>query len=587
MTAHIRLLRVDRFRGVQSLTWRPSSRTNVILGGGNVGKTTILDAIALLLSPSNSYTLADADYWQRDVEAEFLIEAVISMPEHASINQQGAMAWPWEWDGQNALLPQVDVAEDGAEAIQRPPVYKVRVRGTADLELVYELVQPDDTCSSFSVASRRAIGLVRLSGDDRNDRDLRLVHGAGLDRLLADKGLRARLGREIAAEGVEGHLEDAAQARLAHLDQLFGARALPTDLGLGFVGSAGLSVNALVGLTAEKDGVALPLISWGSGTRRLASLAIAEALQNGQPITVVDEIERGLEPYRQRQLATTLSSTPAQVFLTTHSASILSAATDAALWYVDATGQIGSLPRDKVGRHQAEDPEAFLARLTIVAEGATEVGFLSSLLDRYVGDDWASRGIHVTDGRGNDSVLNLLEALSEGGLRFAGFADDEGTHPGRWRNLRERIGDLLFQWPGGCLEANVVPLFAPEGLEALIADPEGERTGMRLRSLAERLGLADGSYQAIADRAGEGLRALIVDAATGKIPDHLGDADRAIRNPFKGHASVWFKSVDGGRELSDKVHALGVWPTLQARLTPFLNAVRQTTGLPALPVRAR
>ena len=50
-TPTIRLLTVERFRGIQSLTWRPSIGLNVVLGGGDVGKTTILDAIALLLSP--------------------------------------------------------------------------------------------------------------------------------------------------------------------------------------------------------------------------------------------------------------------------------------------------------------------------------------------------------------------------------------------------------------------------------------------------------------------------------------------------------------------------------------------------------
>jgi putative ATP-dependent endonuclease of OLD family len=263
MATHILVLRIERFRGIRSLAWRPSPRSNVILGGGDVGKTTILDAIALLLSPSNTYTLADADYWQRDVEAEFLIEAILSLSDDVGISQQSSMAWPWEWDGQDACLPQVEAPEAGADAHQRPPVYKVRLRGTADLEMVYEIVQPDGTCNSFPVALRRAIGLVRLSGDDRNDRDLRLIHGAGLDRLLADKGLRARLGRNIAAEGVEGHLVDTAQAKLAQLNELFGIRTLPTDLGLGFIGSAGLSVHELMGFTAEMDGIALHLFSCG------------------------------------------------------------------------------------------------------------------------------------------------------------------------------------------------------------------------------------------------------------------------------------------------------------------------------------
>ena len=61
--AIIHQIRIERFRGIESLKWNPVAGMNVILGGGDVGKTTILDAIALLLSPSNSFVLSEADYW--------------------------------------------------------------------------------------------------------------------------------------------------------------------------------------------------------------------------------------------------------------------------------------------------------------------------------------------------------------------------------------------------------------------------------------------------------------------------------------------------------------------------------------------
>lgn len=77
MAAYFHYLKIEKFRGIRSLRWHPSAGVNVILGGGNVGKSTLMESIALLLSPTNSYTLADTDYWSRDVEAEFLIEAVI------------------------------------------------------------------------------------------------------------------------------------------------------------------------------------------------------------------------------------------------------------------------------------------------------------------------------------------------------------------------------------------------------------------------------------------------------------------------------------------------------------------------------
>ncbi|WP_426131182.1 hypothetical protein [Pararhizobium sp. PWRC1-1] len=50
------------------------------------------------------------------------------------------------------------------------PVYRRKVRGTEDLELVYEVRQPDGSTDNLPVILRRSIGLVRLSGDDRNDR---------------------------------------------------------------------------------------------------------------------------------------------------------------------------------------------------------------------------------------------------------------------------------------------------------------------------------------------------------------------------------------------------------------------------------
>lgn len=71
----------------------------------------------------------------------------------------------------------------------------------------------------------------------------------------------------------------------------------------------------------------------------------------------------------------TLIEGAGQVFVTTHSATVVSASEPASLWYIDSAGSIGNLPKSKIARHQSVDPEAFLSRLTIVAEGATEVGF--------------------------------------------------------------------------------------------------------------------------------------------------------------------------------------------------------------------
>ena len=544
----------------------------MILGGGDAGKTTILDAIGLLFSPVNPSNLADTDYHARDIAAGFVIEAVVSLPAGSGIHDQLKPSWPWVWNGNDISVPSAD---DESKA-PGEPVYLLRVRGTQDLELVYEIVQPDDSTDGYPVALRRSIGLVRLGGDDRNDRDLRLVQGSALDRLLSDKGLRSRLANELAKSDVKHELTDDAKNALKALDAAFKTKSLPDGLDLAVTGGQGPSIASLVGLTADCDGTQLPLASWGAGTRRLSALAIAEQNQGEAPITIVDEVERGLEPYRQRMLMDKLQTGRSQAFVTTHSPAAISAASKAGLWYVDHEGKIGPLDAVKIARHRKSDPETFLARLAIAAEGATEVGFATTLLERAVEGRLERYGIHVTDSGGHETALGLLEALSSAGLRFGGFADDENKHPDRWKKLGEKLDKLLFRWPSLCTEENVIAAIPDDQLQALVTDPAGEKTGMRCRTLADRLGLEDKDFGSLKAKAGSGLRALIIEAARGTVPV----SKEAEKNQYKSHAATWFKSADGGRELANKVFSLGAWPALRPQLLPFCNAVRRAVGLP-------
>ena len=563
-------LSIERFRCIKTFTWHPTKSVNVILGGGDVGKTTILDAIALLLSPTNPATLSDTDYHAREVAAGFVIEAIISLPTQSGINYQTKPSWPWEWDGCDIKVPGIS-----GQATSGEPVYRLRLRGTEDLELLYEIVQPDGTADSLPVALRRSIGLVRLSGDDRNDRDLRLVQGSALDRLLSDKALRSRLVTELAKSDVAEQLGTEGKAALKALDTVFKEKNLPDDLDLAITGGQGLSISALIGLTANRDGIQLPLASWGAGTRRFAALAIAEQNQGDAPITIVDEVERGLEPYRQRVLMGNLLAGVSQVFLTTHSPAAIAAAAEASLWYVDHCGGIGPLTSAPVERQRKHDPECFLARLTIVAEGVTESGFASALLEKALESTLQKHGVHITDGNGHESALGLLEALSTAGLRFGGCVDDEGKHPTRWEKLVQKQGDLLFRWRSGCLEENIIAVLPDEKLEALLTDPKDVKTGMRLRTLQKRLGTQEKDFAAIKAAAGANLKAVILAAALGDVPADKTDE----KKHYQSHSQTWFKTVSGGRELATKVFTLGIWDNLEPQLLPFCNAVRKTVDL--------
>lgn len=570
----IRKLVIERFRGLQKFEWWPQVGTNLILGGGDIGKSTILDAIGLLLSPTNNANLSEADYWQRKVEDGFRIEAVMSLPDYTGIAQLTKNIWPWNWDGKEAVLPDIEAAPGKMEV--HDPVYRVQVCGSPEFDLIYEIIQPDETTNHFPATVRRKIGIVRLSSDDRNDRDLRLVQGSGLDRLLSDKTLKARLQRKLATTDIEETLSEEAKRALEELDGAFKLEALPHGLGLGLVSGQSMSLNALVGLLATKDAIKLPLVTWGAGTRRLAALEISTAHHADKPIMLVDEVERGLEPYRQRGFMADLQTNGSQVFLTTHSAAALSAATTASVWYLDSGHNIGLLHAD-LSHHLRHNPEAFLSRLTIICEGPTEMGFVQRLLERAIGADLLAYGIWLVDGNGNEHTLKALDALMTAGLTFAGFADDEDKFPEKWARLQQKLGTGLFRWPKGCLEENLIALLPDEELEDFVADPEDELTGDRRRTLADRLKIAESDFPTLRQKA-PNFRKLIVEAATGFVPDDRKDEKKILQK----HCRKWFKSLGGGRELADKAFAFNLWPKLQGQLLPFCNAIRESVALPPI-----
>lgn len=578
-TAIIRKLTVSRFRGIEKLEWRPSSGMNIILGGGDVGKTTILEAIALLFSPTNATTVSESDYWQRDSSQEFLIEAVLSLSEASGINTQKNFSWPWTWNGTDAAQP--SAKEEGGDLPDADdPVYLVRVRGTAELELTWEIVQPNDEADHFSVSVRRKIGLVRLSADERNDRDLRLVYGSGLDRLLADGALRARIGKQISELNLEESLSEVGRKAIDELDKRLTGSALPHDLKLGLTTSQGLSIGALIGLLAKKHEVSLPLANWGAGTRRMVALEIASTAEKEASIMLVDEIERGLEPYRLRKLVSIISDEECQAFITTHSPIVIACSENAQLWYMDGIGNVGALPRDKIAAQQRRDPETFLAKVAVIVEGPTEVGFLQFLLEKSFDATPLDHGVRVCDGQGNHATLDLLESLSASGLQFVGLADNEGTYPGRWQALKRKLGDRLHQWQEGCTEQQVIAEIADDKLPELLKDAEGRHDGDRLRTIADRLGIRDKDFasikQALADQ-GKTLRQLIIEAAIGsKEGAPAGD-----EKTWKKHSQHWFKSEEGGRELAQSMVALGAWDGVSPQVLPLLNAIRVTAGLPA------
>ncbi|MGH9542808.1 MAG: AAA family ATPase [Terriglobales bacterium] len=58
----IRQITIHNFRSIRQLTWQPAPGLNCLVGHGDSGKSTVLDAIELVLSPARRQIgLTDAD----------------------------------------------------------------------------------------------------------------------------------------------------------------------------------------------------------------------------------------------------------------------------------------------------------------------------------------------------------------------------------------------------------------------------------------------------------------------------------------------------------------------------------------------
>jgi hypothetical protein len=164
----VRRLVIKRFRGIEKLTWCPEPGVNIILGGGDVGKSTILDALALLFNPNSTAAISDSDFWKREAEPDgFEIEAVMSLPDSSRVHTQSKQSSPWGWDGTTLSVPSIDDA--GTVTVSGNPAFCLRASANADVHKSRFLHQTGE-CQLSNGLSANASPLLSLTHPKRTCR---------------------------------------------------------------------------------------------------------------------------------------------------------------------------------------------------------------------------------------------------------------------------------------------------------------------------------------------------------------------------------------------------------------------------------
>lgn len=557
----MRLLRVEieRFRGIKLLDWFVNGEFVCLIGPGDSTKTTILDAIELALSPRWSIPFDDTDFYDADTSMPFTITVTVGdLPADLKSDRKfGHHARGW-------LAPAAlhDEPQEGDEV-----VLSIRLKVPSSLEPTWAVVndrEPDGV--RIAAEDREKLGCTRLG--EFLDRHFSWARGSVVAQLT---------GKSTSITGVLAEANRAARSALASAplqlkpfnDAAAAAQRLGTSLGVQSratyqarldttgvsLGSSGLSLH-------EGD---IPFRRAGAGTRRLLAVAIQRDLAKTGGLTLIDEVEHGLEPHRLRHLLRELRAgqggKKGHVVMTTHAPVALGeldaeqlrvVRCDAGVTKVQGVGQSLQPIVRKAG-------EAFLARKVLVCEGKTELG-LALGLDRSwstAGPSFIQAGIALTDGGGGRTEAPPAAiALAGLGYTTAYVGDtDEPLVPDA--SALRAAGCEVVLWDGAmALEARLVADLPWSGVAEVVElamDLHGDEPVRD--AIATRAGVTPAQ---LASPAAEWTREGIDEAA---LRSAIGDA--AQRHAPARRAKGWFKRVDYAEDLASIV--ISNWESLAGK----------------------
>ena len=445
----IRYIAIKNFRGIKELDWKVTGDFICFIGAGDSTKSTILDAIECALTPKWNYVFEDTDFFNLDVNQPISINVTIGQLPDVFVSELKYGLFLRGWNPQSHVH---DEPEDGDES-----VITISLQVAKDLEpkwlIVNNRLQDEKRISS---ADRAMIGISRLGS--YTSKHLSWSSGSVLSAMTGEElklsEIMAETVRKIRNEINVHSLEEIAKVvdQAKKLGESFGV--IPKN-----------EINAhldIKKLSVKESGVSLhdgnvPLRLSGSGTQRLMGLALQMGLQGKGGISLIDEIEYGLEPHRICQVLSLLRSkagATGQIFLTTHSSCVLQELNVDNLKIVFSSNGITTIEDitdDSDGSFQKlmrNNPFAFLAKRVIVCEGKTEIGLLRGI-DKYWQSDgkrgiW-SYGVVAVHG-GGDSSFEMAKRFHKLKYQLAWWGDsDIPSTANKKKELRD-VGISVIDW---------------------------------------------------------------------------------------------------------------------------------------------
>lgn len=414
---------------------------NCIIGAGDTCKTTILTALDYVLSPRTALTFDDADFFNQDVNHPIIIQVTLN-----------------DWDEtledirkffQESKFAQYKCGLSDTGPIPEPPdggrpAVSISLRVDKSLEPKWSVTRGRDDAEDqdrkpIYAAERAVLGLTRI--DLYSDAHFTWGRNTVLTRLSADtdgnlNDVLSALSREVRQSDISQHQGIVGCQTVADT-----VKQVSVDNGVQL-----FSLSPKIDIQRQASGTGaislhegnVPLRNKGSGSKKLIAAAMQMKLHGGKNISLIDEIELGLEPHRIRGLLFKLKKTPQQIFTTTHSPVVVRELNvpDNELYVCkrDAEGNVTVASIATVPDIQGAvrtNAEAFLGSKIVACEGPTEIGCIRAYdifrLDTNDPPVWTLATGYFNCG-GAASIKTVCPKLSQLGYRTALLCDNDAPN---------------------------------------------------------------------------------------------------------------------------------------------------------------
>lgn len=485
-------LKIENFRGVRNSSLLLPDHA-VLIGDNNTGKSTVLEALDLVLgpdrlsrqSPIDEHDFHQGKYYVPDdssgdtnaasaEEPRIIITAIITALSDEQLAYFGSYIEWWD-TASYRLFDEPNAAKlDAAPTI---PALRITFIGRYDQDeddfegktyYTRTLVEADEP-DQFGKRDKQRCGFLYLRSIRTGSRALSLERGSLLDIILRLKEIRPKMWEatlsglltfdvasnpELGVSGVLGSIDAALK------------KYVPSEWGV----QPHLRVSALTrrhlreiitAFIATGDGAhSAPYYRQGTGTVNMLLLAmlsqIAEDKQN--VIFAMEEPETAIPPYAQKRIVHELRKLSAQSLVTSHSPYVLEefSLEETLVLSRSSAGELVSakivLPDSvKHKRYRQEFRsrfcESLLARRILVAEGATEAAAVPAVARRlaelnpttYVSLE--SLGVSVLDAGSDSQIFDLATLYKNLGKDTFAFCDKQS--PGQEAKISGAV-KMLF-----------------------------------------------------------------------------------------------------------------------------------------------